>query len=268
MTEEQLLFCEKGLRLAYGCFEHPDTSRQRLHLHPSCEILYLHQVKGIFHVDGSEYPVRAGDFIIIQPGETHYMELDGSVPYERTVLRFSPALFDSMDPERLLLRPFFQRQTGKRNLYRPTKYTNADWTTYIQQMRFDSSRVSIIVNLVNLLRQMDQYFDQTFPDAARETPESRIIQYINEHPQENFSTKSLCQQFFISRTQLHQRFIRATGTSPGKYIAARRMLTAQQLIDQGYKPTQIYIKCGFRDYSTFYRAYVRYFGHSPNQKSE
>lgn len=268
MTEEIILLRDQGLRLAYGCFLHPDLTQQQLHMHNSCEILYLHQVKGIFHVDGSEYPVKSGDFIIIQPGETHYMELEQGYPYERTVLRFSPALFDSMDPERSLLRPFFQRQAGKRNLYRPAKYTNSDWGAYIQQMRYDKSRLGILVNLVNLLRLIGQYFDQTFPDVARETPEYRIIQYINEHPHENFSTKSLCEQFYISRTQLHQRFIRATGTSPGKYIATRRMLTAQQLISQGNKPTEIYTKCGFRDYSTFYRAYVRYFGHSPNHKSE
>lgn len=266
MQEERILYHEKGLRLAYGRFEKPDTTRQQLHMHPSCEILFLTQVKGVFHVDGSEYPVKPGDFVIIQPGETHYMELDPSVPYDRTVLRFSPALFDSMDPERTLLRPFFDRQSGKRNLYRPTKYGHSDWAPYIKSMLSDHTRNNILIKLLNLLQQINLYFSQPYPDVAKETLEYRIIQYINEHPQENFTTQALCAKFFISRTQLYQRFIKATGTSVGKYIATRRMLTAQQLITQGGKPTEIFTQCGFRDYSTFYRAYVKYFGYSPTRE--
>jgi AraC-like DNA-binding protein len=70
-------------------------------------------------------------------------------------------------------------------------------------------------------------------------------------------------RFYISRTQLCSRFKKATGTSVGGYIAVKRLLTARELLLQGGKPTEVYGLCGYHDYSTFFRAYTKYFGHSP-----
>lgn len=267
MEKELELYSEHGLRLAYGHFENPNTSSRNLHHHKaSCEILCIHQCKGIFHIEGSAYPIKPGDLIIIQPGEAHYMEVDPSTPYDRTVIRFDADLFDSMDPERSILRPFFQRQIGKRNLYRPNKFEATDWLQTIKQMRNDPSRVNILFRLLGILKQLNVKFDQPYREPLQEPLEYRIMQYIKENLHENLTTQALCTHFYISRTQLHQRFMNATGMSVGKYIAARRMMYAQQLILQGSKPTEIYNQCGFRDYSTFYRAYVKFYGYSPKNK--
>ena len=267
MEKELELYHADGLRLAYGRFEHPNSSRQNMHHHNrSCEILFIHQCKGVFHVEGSAYPVRSGDLILIQPGETHYMEVDPSVPYDRTVIRFHTTLLDSMDPERTILRPFFCRQIGKRNLYRQDKLSGTDWSKIMENMRSDPSRQNILFRLLTLLEQLGEAFARPYQESQKESMEYRIMQYIKEHLHENITTQTLCQQFFISRTQLHQRFISATGISVGKYIAARRMYRAQELIRQGSKPTEVYTQCGFRDYSTFYRAYLKFHGHSPSKE--
>ena len=267
MEKEQELYNADGLRLAYGRFENPNSSSRNLHHHKvSCEVLCIHQCKGVFHIEGSPYPVKPGDMVIIQPGEAHYMEVDPSTPYDRTVIRFDAALFDSMDRERQLLRPFFQRQIGKRNLYRPGKNSSMDWSKSIQQMLASPSRQNILFRLLDVLEQLSRQFDQPYRESQQDPLEYRIMQYIKENLQENLSTQALCDRFYISRSQLHQRISNATGMSVGKYIAARRMMTAQQLIQRGGKPTEIFTLCGFRDYSTFYRAYIKYYGHSPNKK--
>ena len=48
------------------------------------------------------------------------------------------------------------------------------------------------------------------------------------------------------------------------YLRDKRLMLAQTLLGSGNKPTEIYEQCGFRDYATFYRAYVRYFGVNPS----
>ena len=52
---------------------------------------------------------------------------------------------------------------------------------------------------------------------------------------------------------------RAKKEDPGDEALAR------ELLRQGQKPTDICSACGYRDYTTFYRAYTSYFGHSPRQ---
>ena len=267
MEKELELYHADGLRLAHGRFEAPDSSQQNMHHHPqSCEILCIHQCKGVFHVEGSAYPVNPGDLIVIQPNEAHYMEVNPSAPYDRTVIRFQASLFDSMDPQRTILRPFFERQIGKRNLYRQSKSNKMEWSQIIHSMRNNPNRQNILFKLTSLLELIYEEFSQPYLESEKEPLEYRIMQYIKENLHEQISTQTLCDRFFISRTQLHQRFIKATGISVGRYIAARRMMTAQQLITQGGKPTDIYTQCGFRDYSTFYRAYLKYHGHSPNKE--
>ncbi len=50
------------------------------------------------------------------------------------------------------------------------------------------------------------------------------------------------------------------------YINVKRLIIAQELLKQGKKPTDIYEKCGFHDYSTFFRAYKSRFGISPGEE--
>ena len=70
---------------------------------------------------------------------------------------------------------------------------------------------------------------------------------------------------FISKAQLWRSFKETTGYSPWNYITLKRLIKAKQLIESGEAPTKIFSECGFSDYTTFYRAYKKHFGHSPNQ---
>ncbi|MBE7034478.1 MAG: helix-turn-helix domain-containing protein, partial [Ruminococcaceae bacterium] len=56
--------------------------------------------------------------------------------------------------------------------------------------------------------------------------------------------------------------------TPKKYINTKRLILAQKKIRQGEKPTQIYPKCGFSEYSTFWREYKNYFGYSPSEEAD
>ena len=49
------------------------------------------------------------------------------------------------------------------------------------------------------------------------------------------------------------------------YLNLRRVTHAKNLMMQGEKATTIFDKCGFFDYSTFYRAFVKYVGMSPDE---
>ena len=48
----------------------------------------------------------------------------------------------------------------------------------------------------------------------------------------------------------------------------KRLILARQKILQGEKPTDIFAQYGYQDYSTFYRAYLRFFGHRHKQENK
>ena len=49
-----------------------------------------------------------------------------------------------------------------------------------------------------------------------------------------------------------------------KYIKTKRLLAAREMIRIGEKPTNVYLKVKYNDYTTFFRAYKEFFGYSPS----
>ena len=49
------------------------------------------------------------------------------------------------------------------------------------------------------------------------------------------------------------------------YLTVKRLVYARQRIEAGEPATHAYLACGFNDYSSFYRAYVKYFGTAPTK---
>jgi AraC-like DNA-binding protein len=76
----------------------------------------------------------------------------------------------------------------------------------------------------------------------------------------------ICGELFITKSHLHHLFIKHLNITPKKYITSRRLAVAQREISLGAKPTEVSVRCGFTDYSTFYRAYKKLFGHPPSDK--
>ena len=65
-------------------------------------------------------------------------------------------------------------------------------------------------------------------------------------------------EFYFSR-----KFKKEVGIPIHKYILQKRLVYARKRIYEGAQPSKIYSDVGFKDYSSFYKAYLQYFGHSP-----
>lgn len=264
------LYSDPSMYLQHGVFPKPDlegVNKSRLHVHPKCELLCIFKGKGTVHIEGNKYDLRPGTFFLMRPGEAHYIVLDPSVPYDRSTLYFDPALFDSIDGKRSLLQPYFEREPGKYNRYHLADYNDTDCMRWYKSIMESPDKINIAINLLSILRKLNEFYAYASQHAAQESLEYQILRYIQEHPQEELTPQMLCSRFYISRTQLYRRFKETTGTSVSEYISMRRVLRAQELITQGYKPTECYTLAGFSDYSTFYRAYIKHLGHSPNQEA-
>lgn len=82
--------------------------------------------------------------------------------------------------------------------------------------------------------------------------------------QDDLTLDFLCNKFQISQTHLNRKFKTIVGTTVKRYILNKRIVMANGLIKSGAAPTSIYLDCGFKDYSTFFRAYNNVYHTSPN----
>ena len=91
-----------------------------------------------------------------------------------------------------------------------------------------------------------------------------IVSYISEHLSEDLTVETLSKQMGISPSGFTHIFKHEIGISVHQYITQRRMIFAQALLQAGKKPTKIYLECGYGDYSSFYKAYISFWGYPPS----
>lgn len=258
-----------GIRISRGLSPAFHGETVSIHTHTSAELFCFVSGKAVYHVEGSEYPLTPGDILLMRPTEAHFIETDEGYDYDRIVVNFDPGILHSIDPENTLTRPLFDRKAGKRNHYPSADFDSDRYLQYLQNMlSADADRLTALANLILLLKEICVVFDRASHRPAQpDTVEYQIIRYINMNLDKELTLKELSEKFFLSRAQLCMRFKAVTGISVAKYISRKRLILARQRILQGQKPTDIFPECGYHDYSTFYRAYIRFFGHSPKQES-
>lgn len=258
---------DKDFLLTQNLDPSPNPDHFRMHSHTTVELYCFLRGKAVFHIEGSEYPMEPGDLLLLAPAEAHCIELDYSQPYERIVLNFSPSYFHSIDPEDTLIRSVFDRKVGTLNLYRSFEFPEGGSLQYFREMMDPEGdcRLNLISGLIGILNQLSRIHAQrsALPEQEPDTPEYQIVHYINQNLSKSITLDDLCDRFYISKSQLCRMFKHATGTSVGHYITVKRLMKAQQLLQAGELPTHIFTRCGFNDYSVFYRAFIKHFGYAP-----
>ena len=92
-----------------------------------------------------------------------------------------------------------------------------------------------------------------------------IINHINDKVTEGITVKSIAKHFFLSESYICRVFKLATGTTINKYITARRISMAKSLLSNGASINDVYIECGFNDYTNFLKSFKKAVGVSPKK---
>lgn len=91
-----------------------------------------------------------------------------------------------------------------------------------------------------------------------------IIDYIGENLSNYLSIDILADHFYMSKYHMMRLFKNETGYSIHRYISEKRILLARDLIGGGMPATSACLECGFRDYSSFSRAFKNQLGILPS----
>ena len=102
-------------------------------------------------------------------------------------------------------------------------------------------------------------------DSASDEKIIAVLNYLGEHLTEDISIDTLSAHFFLSRSYLMHTFKEQTGYTIGNYLSTKRLLLAKDLIAEGAPITEVCYACGFKNYSTFSRAYKKSFGEAPRE---
>jgi AraC family transcriptional regulator len=96
--------------------------------------------------------------------------------------------------------------------------------------------------------------------------QKRVMEFIEAHLAEEISLAVLAELAGLSLFHFARAFTQSFGVSPHRYHMARRMDRAKRLLrDPALSVTQIGIQSGFRETSSFTRAFRRFTGVTPTE---
>ena len=250
------------------------NAQLQLHSHSFYELLWCAECDGVEYLVGSErYRLRKGDLIFVPPGISHRPLLPEKMekPYKRYVLWLSPRfmeLYAGLYPG-----PFSDKQarpsmlrTGGTHWERLGELFLAGVRESEQQP--DGWEAAVVGNTLTLLTRIKRATDaQSARPLQAEEPEllDRIMAYVEARYPEDVTLESVARESFVSESTVSHLVKEKLGVSFHQYLTQRRLIAAKTLIGQGLPLEQVAERCGFRDYSGFYRAFRQEYGISPRK---
>lgn len=242
--------------------EKPNLALFKRHTHDNYEIFCFLSGNAKYFVEGNIYDLKPNDILIIKKSETHALLISNPTPYCRYVINFNAiALPESQ--RQILISILDNKPLGKFNRIPASAFEKNMWLHYIDNIvqadSFDIKQLYLTVLLKELCKNISKTEDKNY----LATKDENLIEYINRNLMTISSLDEICEHFYISKTHLNRRFKLITGSTVWDYIVVKRLIVAKDMLASGWKPNVVGEKCGYLEYSSFYRAYKAQFGVSP-----
>ena len=240
----------------------PDPNLFKRHTHDTYEIFCFLSGDAQYFVEGNVYDLKSNDILIIKKSETHVLLIREPIPYTRCVINFNANALTEYQRQ-ALISIIDEKPLGKHSRITGDEFEKSRWLYYIDKIvqaeDFDIKQLYLNVLLNELCKNIGKNKEKDF----LKTREENLIEYINRNLMTISSLDEISEHFFISKTHLNRKFKLSTGSTVWDYIVAKRLIVAKDMLASGWKPNVVSEKCGYLEYSSFYRAYKAQFGVSP-----
>ena len=247
------------------------------HYHEFCKILLLVSGQGSYFVEGKRYLLSAGDIVLIGSRCVHKPEIAEGSAYERIIIYVSPEYLQKMSTDDCDLLSLFSGQNGhvlrlKEQRRKAVFGIAAKLEKDLNSREYGHTVVSQ-ADLLQLVVELGRGASDSPGSLPQPTaPENRrileIMEYLDENLAEQIDIDRLAERFFISKYYMMRLFQKQTGTSIYSYLTQKRLLRARELMAGGMRAMESCYACGFHSYSSFTRAYAKYFGTTPTGRAD
>ena len=251
-----------------------ETKEVEYHYHDFDKITIFMKGHVTYTIEGKSYDLKPYDIVLVKHNDIHRLTVDNSTLYERIIVYISPNFMNAYQTDSYDLNYCFEKAEEEHsNVLRITSLEKSSLLRSISRLEASFSddgyaadlyrQIIFLEFMIHLNRAARKDHLKYIDTDSCNTKIQDILGYINENLREDLSIDSIADQFYISKYYMMRLFKQETGYTLGQYISQKRLLLAKELLLYGEPVTKACFDCGFKDYSTFSRAYKRLFGESP-----
>ncbi len=244
------------------------------HYHDFNKIMIFLRGNISYSIEGRNYLLKPYDIVLVNAGEIHKPSILDETIYERIIIYVSPLFLDSYKGADYDLKYCFERakkehsnvlrvhSMDKSKLYQVClelehSLQGNDFANELYQ------KILFLEFMIQLNRTaISNRINYQDSDMAN-MKLLQILDYINENLAEDITIDKLAAQFYLNRYYLMHFFKEGTGYTIGNYITEKRLLHAKNLVQKGKTLTEACFESGFKNYSTFSRAFKKAFNTMP-----
>ncbi len=256
-----------------------DFKTVSIHSHDFYELYFFIRGEATYIVENGHYRLQSGDTLLISPTNLHQLDVyDSSETYERIVLWLNPRYLKRLSTSKTDLSECFRLCSDNRNhLIRDNDVSEDIKANLLAVYSLSQSAefgddVAAEIHIKHILLTLCKYLKLASAEpAARSVPSqpdnviSRALDFISKHISDNLSLDNLADSLFISKYYLSRLFKEQTGTTPHQYILKKRLILSKRLIEEELPINEVFSRCGFCDYTHFFRAFKQEYGITPKQ---
>lgn len=251
-----------------------ETQEVKTHYHDFDKITIFIKGKVSYMIEGKSYDLKPYDIVLVHHNDIHRLSVDNRELYERIIVYISPNFMNAYKTDSYDLSYCFQKakEAGSDVLRIPSLEKSALFGSIVRLEKsfLDTGyaadlyrQVLFLEFMIHLNRAAQKNRLEFIDTESHHSKSAEILQYVNDHLSDNLGIDKIAETFFVSKYYMMRQFKQETGYTLGNYISRKRLLLARELITSGVPSTQACFDCGYKDYSTFSRAYKRLFSESP-----
>lgn len=234
------------------------------HSHNQIELFLFLEGDADMVISGKIHPLRENGLLIIPEGLPHHLQVKSARPYRRFIFHVqaahirdigldglidqfcakAPCVFDLTET------PFLQ------GLSQSTRLAISA-SSALQKTLFDERLTALYSALLSCVAPQVQ----TRADELVE----QAVWLINSKLEQRLSIDDIAEQLYTSGSYLCRIFRQKMGIPLMHYVNRQRIHLARELIQEGVPLKEVYLRCGYENYVTFFRVFRTETGASPSE---